>query len=49
MDADRIVVIADGEIKAVGQHQQLMATEPLYREMVTLQFGQSEPVAVETL
>ncbi|MGB1343574.1 MAG: ABC transporter transmembrane domain-containing protein [Pseudomonadales bacterium] len=42
MDADRIVVIADGEIKAVGQHQQLMATEPLYREMVTLQFGQSE-------
>ena len=48
MDADRIVVIADGEIKAVGQHQQLMATEPLYREMVTLQFGQSEPVAVET-
>ena len=49
MDADRIVVIADGEIKAVGQHQQLMATEPLYREMVTLQFGQTEPVAVETL
>ena len=49
MDADRIVVIADGEIKAFGQHQQLMATEPLYREMVTLQFGQSEPVAVETL
>ena len=48
MDADRIVVIADGEIKAVGQHQQLMATEPLYREMVTLQFGQTEPVAVET-
>jgi ATP-binding cassette subfamily B protein len=48
MDADRIVVIADGEIKAVGQHQQLMATEPLYREMVTLQFGHSEPVAVET-
>ena len=48
MDADRIVVIADGEIKAFGQHQQLMATEPLYREMVTLQFGQSEPVAVET-
>ena len=39
MDADRIVVIADGEIKAVGQHQQLMATEPLYREMVELQFG----------
>ena len=48
MDADRIVVIADGEIKAFGQHQQLMATEPLYREMVTLQFGQTEPVAVET-
>jgi ATP-binding cassette, subfamily B, bacterial len=48
MDADRIVVIAEGEIKAVGKHQQLMATEPLYREMVTLQFGQSEPVAVET-
>ena len=48
MDADRIVVIADGAIKAVGQHQQLVATEPLYREMVTLQFGQTEPVAVET-
>jgi ABC-type multidrug transport system fused ATPase/permease subunit len=40
MNADRILVMAEGQVINIGQHQWLMEHEPLYREMVKLQFNQ---------
>jgi ATP-binding cassette subfamily B protein len=42
MNADRILVMNEGEVIAIGQHQWLMEHEPLYREMVKLQFNQPQ-------
>ena len=33
MDADRIVLVNDGRIEAVGKHDQLRQTSPLYQQM----------------
>lgn len=38
-DADKIVFLQDGEIAAIGSHQELIHTLPAYREMVTIQQG----------
>ena len=37
--ADMIVVMENGEIKATGTHQQLMASNPLYQKLCELQFN----------
>lgn len=37
MDADRIVVLNDGAINGVGTHEELMATNEIYREVYTSQ------------
>ena len=37
--ADMIVVMENGEIKATGTHQQLMANNPLYQKLCELQFN----------
>ena len=42
MNADRILVMAEGQVINIGQHQWLMEHEPLYREMVKLQFNQPQ-------
>lgn len=36
--ADKIVVLADGGIEAVGTHAELLATSPTYRRLYELQF-----------
>jgi ABC-type multidrug transport system fused ATPase/permease subunit len=37
VSADRIIVVDGGRVRAVGRHDQLMATDELYRELATTQ------------
>jgi ATP-binding cassette subfamily B protein len=39
--ADRILVLEHGVIKAQGKHAELMESSPLYAQLATLQFGES--------
>ena len=39
IDADRIIVIKDGEIVGNGRHRELLISCPLYREIAEIQFG----------
>lgn len=39
MDADRILVVDDGQIVGNGTHEQLLKTCPLYREIAEIQLG----------
>jgi ATP-binding cassette subfamily B protein len=41
MDADRIIVLEDGEIAGIGTHRELMSTCSVYREIVTSQLSES--------
>src|SRR5690606_33432132 len=34
IDADRIIVMEDGRIRAQGSHDELLATDSLYRQLV---------------
>lgn len=38
MEADRIILLNEGHIEAVGSHQQLIAQSPLYEKLASLQF-----------
>jgi len=38
-DSDQIAVVDDGEIKAVGKHEELLKTSPLYRSMWQAHIG----------
>ncbi|MBN8531318.1 MAG: ATP-binding cassette domain-containing protein [Alphaproteobacteria bacterium] len=44
LKADRILVMEDGAVRAGGTHAELLETNPLYRRLATLQFGE-EPSA----
>jgi ATP-binding cassette, subfamily B, bacterial len=48
--ADKIVVMENGRIEALGTHQQLLASSPLYARLAKLQFDRSpqqEPAIIE--
>ncbi|MGE5675501.1 MAG: ABC transporter ATP-binding protein [Mycobacterium leprae] len=42
MDADRIVVLDDGEIVGIGTHKELMSSCPVYHEIVSSQLSEEE-------
>ncbi|MFE0591286.1 ABC transporter ATP-binding protein [Micromonospora echinospora] len=47
LDADRIVVLEDGRVRAEGTHAELLAGDDLYRRLVeALRIAAEEPVAV---
>ena len=39
LDADRILVVDDGQIVGMGTHKELLETCPLYREIAEIQMG----------
>ena len=39
IDADKIIVLAEGRIVASGRHEDLMANSDLYRELASRQLG----------
>jgi ATP-binding cassette subfamily B protein len=41
--ADRICVVADGEIQAIGTHASLLETNALYTRLAKLQFSADVP------
>jgi ATP-binding cassette subfamily B protein len=46
LNADKIAVIDDGCIVAVGTHQELMQTSPIYQEIFASQLGNGFALAV---
>ena len=42
-NADRIVLIEQGRISAIGRHQSLVASNPLYARLAALQFSHAQP------
>ena len=42
MDADRIVVIDDGEVVGIGRHEDLLRTCPVYLDIARSQFSEEE-------
>ena len=39
MTADKILVLDDGELSAIGTHEELLKSSPLYMEIYSSQFG----------
>jgi ATP-binding cassette, subfamily B, multidrug efflux pump len=42
MDADRIIVLEDGQIAGIGNHKDLLKTSKVYREIVSSQLSEEE-------
>lgn len=42
MDADRIIVLDDGEIVGMGTHRELLDNNEVYREIVSSQLSEEE-------
>lgn len=40
VNADRIIVLNDGKVEAIGTHAQLLASNPLYKRLAELQFAE---------
>jgi ABC-type multidrug transport system fused ATPase/permease subunit len=39
VDADRIVVLDRGRVKDIGTHEELLASNPIYRKLAASQFA----------
>lgn len=44
LDADKIIVLEDGKIAAVGNHEELLKTSPIYMDIYTSQLGKEAVV-----
>jgi ATP-binding cassette, subfamily B, multidrug efflux pump len=44
LDADRIIVLEDGKIAAMGNHEELLKTSPIYMDIYTSQLGKEAVV-----
>jgi ABC-type multidrug transport system fused ATPase/permease subunit len=44
-DADRIVVIAGGEVAEEGKHQELLSQDGIYKRLHDMQFAEDLPSA----
>lgn len=42
MDADQIIVMDEGQISGIGKHKELLATNEVYREIVSSQLSEEE-------
>ncbi|MNC79310.1 hypothetical protein D3C75_1317530 [compost metagenome] len=42
MEADLILVLEDGTVAASGNHRELMANSPVYRDIYRSQLGEEE-------
>ena len=42
MEADRIVVVDDGEVVGIGKHEELLRTCPVYLDIARSQFSDEE-------
>jgi ATP-binding cassette subfamily B protein len=49
INADKIVVMENGEIKEIGTHQELLEFKGLYKHFYEIQFGKKEKVKEEVL
>ncbi|MDZ7364013.1 MAG: ABC transporter ATP-binding protein/permease [candidate division KSB1 bacterium] len=48
VNADKILLLEEGQLAHVGTHQQLLRQSPSYRELYELQFGWQRELAAET-
>ncbi len=44
MGADKILVLAEGEVQAFGAHEEVLKTSPIYRRIAAAQLGEGEAV-----
>ncbi|MGL5984116.1 MAG: ABC transporter ATP-binding protein, partial [Cetobacterium sp.] len=49
LNADKIVVMENGEIKEVGNHQELLKNNGIYRKLYEIQFGKIESKELEKI
>ncbi|WP_297597423.1 ABC transporter ATP-binding protein [uncultured Cetobacterium sp.] len=49
INADKIVVMENGEIKEVGNHQELLKKDGIYRKLYEIQFGKAQPIETAQL